>query len=165
MTMNRQTSPALLRTAIAAALFASLALVGCKKKAETAVTPPTAGEPAATTPAPTETPAPATSTLTVTSVDLGNAIGADNRVSMPMTTFAKGDTIHASVATDGPGGQLTARWTMGSTPVSSQDKTVPAGPQVTEFSVNKPDGWPAGHYKLEVLVDGNVAQSREYDIK
>jgi hypothetical protein len=168
MTMNRQTPPALLRTAIAAALFASLALVGCKKKTETAVTPPPASEPAATTPAPaatTSAPAPAATALTVTTVDLGNAVGADNKVSMPMTTFAKGDTIHASVATDGPGGQLTAKWTMGGTPVSSQDKTVPAGPQVTEFSINKPDGWPVGHYKLDVLVDGNVVQSREYDVK
>lgn len=152
------TPSARVRTALAAAVIASLAIAGCKKKEEAAVTPPPASEPAAT-------PAPTPTVVTVTTVDLGNAIGADNHVTMPMTTFAKGDTIHAAVATDGPGGQLTAKWTMGGTLVSSQDKAVPAGPQVTEFSINKPDGWPTGHYKLEVLVNGNVVQTREFDVK
>ena len=25
-----------------------------------------------------------------------------------------------------------------------------SGPQVTDFSISKPDGWPAGKYKVEV---------------
>jgi hypothetical protein len=116
--------------------------------------------PAATTAMPA-----AATTLTVTTVDLGNAIGADNRISMPMTSFAKTDTIHASVATDGPGGNLTGKWTMGDKVVDTQSKTVAAGPQVTEFSISKPGGWPLGHYKLEVSSDGNVLQTREFDIK
>jgi hypothetical protein len=159
-----------LQLAIATALLASLAITGCKKKEEAVEAPPAASEPA-TTPPPAEapvpepaTPAPAT-TMTVASVDLGSAIGADNRVSMPMTSFAKTDTIHASVATDGPGGNLTAKWTMGDKIVDTQDKTVPAGPQVTEFSVSKPDGWPAGHYTLQVMQGGNVVQTREFDVK
>lgn len=161
-----------LQLAIAAALLASLAITGCKKKEEAAEAPPAASEPA-TTPPPAEapipeTPAPTTApatTMTVASVDLGSAIGADNRVSMPMTSFAKTDTIHASVATDGPGGNLTAKWTMGDKIVDTQDKTVAAGPQITEFSVSKPDGWPAGHYTLQVMQGGNVVQTREFDVK
>jgi len=160
-----------LHLAIAATLLAALALTGCKEKDEAAEAPPAASEPA-TTPPPAEapmpeTPAPATApaTMTVASVDLGSAIGADNRVSMPMTTFAKTDTIHASVATDGPGGNLTAKWTMGDKIVDTQDKTVAAGPQVTEFSVSKPDGWPAGHYTLQVMQGSNVVQTREFDVK
>jgi hypothetical protein len=160
--MNHKT----LHLAIAAALFATLAVAGCKKR-ESAET---AGAPApsvATTPAPVEPAAmpPASTMLTVTTVDLGNAIGADNRIAMPMTSFAKTDTIHASVATDGPGGNLTGKWTMGDKVVDTQSKTVAAGPQVTEFSISKPDGWPVGHYKLEVSSDGNVLQTREFDIK
>ncbi len=156
----------LLRTAIAAALFATLALAGCKKKDETAMTPPPASEPATPAPMPSEpAPMPTATTMTVSSVDLGSAIGADNHVASPMTSFAKTDAIHASVATDGPGGNLTARWTMGDKVVNSQDKVVPAGPQVTEFSISKPDGWPLGHYKLEVMMDGNAVQTREFDVK
>ena len=154
-----------------AALGVALALAGCKKKdeAETAATPaPAASEPAAPMPPPVETPAAAPESapaVTVSTVDLGNAIGADNRVGAPTTTFAKSDTIHASVATDGAGGTVTAKWTMGDKIVDTQDKTVPAGPQVTEFSVSKPDGWPAGHYTLQVMVGGNAVQTREFDVQ
>ena len=115
------------------------------------------------TPPPVAAPEP--TALAVTTVDLGNAVGADNRVGTPMTSFAKTDTIHASVATDGPGGNLTAKWTMGDKIVDTQDKVVPAGPQVTEFSVSKPDGWPAGHYTLQVMAGGSALQTREFDVK
>lgn len=167
--MNRTLIP----TALAAALVAILAVAGCKKKDETAATPP-ATTPAATTPAPMpETPPPATTvppaaapaSLTVTTLDLGNAIGADNHIAAPTTSFSTKDTIHASVATDGPGGNLSAKWTMGDKVVDTQDKTVAAGPQVTEFSISKPDGWPAGHYTLQVSANGNVLQSRDFDVK
>jgi hypothetical protein len=156
-----------LQTAIAAALFASLALVGCKKNADqAATTPPPASEPAPTTPAPTE-PAPAPAALAVTTVDLGNAVGADNRVAAPMTSFAKTDTIHASVATDGgTAGNLTAKWSFqDGQVVDTQDKSVAAGPQVTDFSISKPDGWPAGKYTLEISNGGMVVQTREFDVK
>jgi hypothetical protein len=155
-----------LHTAIAVALIGSLALVGCKKKDETAAIPPPAAEPApAPAPMPSEpVPAPV-ATTSVTMVDLGNAIGADNRVTVPSTTFAKGDTIHASVATDGAAGNLTAKWTFGDQVVDTQDKAVAAGPQVTEFSVTKPDGWPVGKYKLEVSSNGTVVQTREFEVK
>jgi hypothetical protein len=157
-----------LGAAIAAMLAAGIALAGCKKNdtaADTAATtpPPATNEPAApampdTTPAPTG--------ITVTTVDLGNAVGTDNRVTTPATAFAGTDTIHASVATDGSGGDLTARWTyQDGQVVDTQDKTVPAGAQVTDFSISKPDGWPAGHYKLEVMNNGMVVQTREFDIK
>jgi hypothetical protein len=162
--MNRNPLPAVLATA----LVGVLAIAGCKKHDETAAVPP-ANEPAATTPAPlpeTPPPAPAPATaLTVTTLDLGNAIGADNHIAAPMTSFGTKDTIHASVATDGPGGNLTAKWTMGDKVVDTQDKTVAAGPQVTEFSISKPDGWPAGHYTLQVSANGNVLQSRDFDVK
>jgi len=163
--MKRQS----LQLAIAAALLATLAVAGCKKPAtdETANAPP----PSATVAAPAEptttppAPAPASTALAVSTVDLGNAIGADNRIGMPMTSFGTKDTIHASVATDGPGGDLTAKWTMGDKVVDTQNKTVAAGPQVTEFSISKPSGWPVGHYKLEVSSAGNTLQTREFDIK
>lgn len=152
-----------LQIAIAAALFASLAMAGCKKQADDSAMAP-ASEPAASTPMePAAAPAP----MTVTTVDLGNSIGADNRVIAPASTFAPGDTIHASVGTDGgTAGNLTAKWTYedGQT-VDSTDKSVAAGPQVTEFSIAKPDGWPTGKYTLEVQQDGAAVQTREFEVR
>ena len=150
--------------AIAAALLATVALAGCKKKEDAAMTTPPASEPA--TPATMPAPAPAPTPATVVSVDLGSAVGADNKVTMASTSFATKDTIHASVATDGAGGKLNAKWTYqdGQT-VDSQDKDVASGPQVSDFSISKPDGWPAGKYKVEVSLDGNVVQSRDFDVK
>ena len=151
--------------AIATALLATVAIAGCKKKDDmAATTPPPAAMPE---PAPVEpAPAPAPAAATVVSVDLGNAVGADNKVTMAATSFATKDTIHASVATDGAGGKLNAKWTYqdGQT-VDSQDKDVASGPQVTDFSISKPDGWPSGKYKVEVSLDGNVVQSRDFDVK
>jgi hypothetical protein len=93
---------------LATALVGSIALVGCKKKEEPVITPP-----AAETPAPMEpAPAPAATTTTVSSVDLGNAIGADNKIASPISTFATSDKVYASVASDGPNaGKLSAKWT------------------------------------------------------
>lgn len=154
----------ILKAAIAAALVAGLTLAGCKKNdnVDTTATTPPMNEPAATTPAPA--PAPE---LSVTTVDLGSAVGTDNRITTPGTSFAGTDTIHASVATTGNAeGSLTATWTFeDGQVVDTQDKVIPAGSQVTDFSISKPDGWPAGHYKLEISNNGMVVQTREFDIK
>ena len=68
---------------LAAALFASLAVVGCKKKEEpVAVTPaPAPAEPA---PMPAEpAPMPTPAAVTVSSVTLGTAAGADKKIATP----------------------------------------------------------------------------------
>ena len=152
--------------AIASALLATVALAGCKKKDEAAMTTPPASEPAPMPPASTTMPAPSATPASVVSVDLGNAVGADNKVTAPSAMFAAKDTIHASIATDGAGGKLNAKWTYqdGQT-VDSQDKDVAAGPQTTDFSISKPDGWPVGHYTVQVSANGNVLQSRDFDVK
>ena len=162
MTRNR------ISLAVAAALLAAVALAGCKKQDEAAMTTPPASEPAMPAPAvePTPEPAPTPAPASVTSVDLGSTVGADNKVAAPATTFATKDTIHASVATDGAGGKLSAKWTyQDGQAVDSQDKDVAAGPQVSDFSISKPDGWPAGKYKVEISLDGSVVQSRDFEVK
>jgi hypothetical protein len=160
--MNRNRLSLVLATALAG----SIALIGCKKKEEPVITPPAAETPA---PAPTEpAPAPAATTTTVSSVDLGNAIGADNKIASPISTFATSDKVYASVASDGPNaGKLSAKWTHidSNQTVHEESKDIPAGPQVTQFEISKPDGWPTGKYKLEVSLDGAVVQTREYEVK
>lgn len=160
-----------LHLAMLAVLIGSAAMVGCKKKEEPAPMPPVASEPAATAPAPM--PAVA-ATASVTGVDLGNAVGADMRVAAPMGTFAPKDTIYAAVmtATSDPAasvaGKLGAKWThVDSNQVvheDSKDLTF-AGDGVTDFQISKPDGWPTGKYKVEIMLDGNGVQTREFEVR
>jgi hypothetical protein len=132
----------------------------CKKKTaepgNTGVVPPAA--PAAPAPAP----------LAVTSVNLGKSLGPDKRVAAETTTFAKGDTVYASVATSGnAGGTLAARWTFqdGQVVDETTQSVGATGPAVTEFHVSKPSGWPTGSYKVEVMLNGAPAQSKEFRVQ
>ncbi|GGJ95658.1 hypothetical protein [Luteimonas terricola] len=163
--MTRNPIPA----ALAAALLATLALAGCKKD-EPAPPPPVATPAPAPTPAPTPAPAPMVS---VTSVDLGNAIDGNNRVAAPATTFATTDTIHASVATVSSdpstpqAGELTARWTYEGDQLvdeTSRDFSF-TGTGTTAFEISKPDGWPTGNYRVEILHDGQVVQTRDFEVR
>ncbi|MFL6585464.1 MAG: hypothetical protein ACJ8GV_01065 [Luteimonas sp.] len=146
---------------LAAALGSVLLLAGCNRDAPTtaAPPPPTAPEPP---PAPTP-PAPAT----VTSVELGNAVDDQNRVSTPASEFATTDTIYASVGTEGESAaKLAARWTFGEGQlVRNTEADVAAGPQVIAFDIHHPEGWPVGTYKLEISLDGTVVETREFSVK
>jgi hypothetical protein len=163
MTRNR------MHYAVAAALVASLALAGCKKKEEAVVTPPVASEPAPMPPAePMATPA-ASAPVSVVSVDLGNAVGPDNKVSAALSTFGSKDTIYTVVTTDGTAtnAPLMVKWTFqDGQEVSSETKMLnTTGPATTEFHASKPSGWPAGKYKAEVMLNGAVVQSRDFEVK
>lgn len=158
-----------LHMAVLAALLGSAALVGCKKKEEPAPPPPVAAEPALAEP-----PAPMAATASVSSVDLGNAVGADMRVTAPMTTFAPKDTIYAAVATATSDpmasvpGKLGVKWTHvdSNQTVNEETKDITfAGDGVTDFQISKPGGWPTGKYKVEVSLDGNVVQTREFEVR
>jgi len=159
-----------LQMALLAAMIGSAALVGCKKKEEPAPLPPVASEPAPTAPA----PAPMAATASVTAVDLGNAVGADMRVTAPMSSFAPKDTIYAAVSTASSDpaasvpGKLGVKWTHvdSSQTVHEESRDINfTGTGVTDFQISKPDGWPTGKYKVEVSLDGTVVQTREFDVK
>jgi hypothetical protein len=129
------------------ALFVTVA--ACKKEAP----PPT---PAPTLPATTTTlPAP----VGVKSVTLGNAIGPDKRVTTSSEVFTPKETIYASVETDGAGpAKLRALWTfVKGDKTAKVDETVidfaSSGPNVSEFHVMKPSGWPKGDYKVEIFLN------------
>lgn len=160
--MTRQTT-----LALAAALAATLSLAACKKEqpAPPAPAPAPAAMPAPMPPAPAPG-TPAATGVTVGTVDLGNAVGADNKIATPKTAFAGKDTITASVATDGAGGNVSGKWTyQDGQVINEESKLVAAGPQVTAFSISKPDGFPAGNYKLEVSVNGQVVQTRDFTVQ
>lgn len=139
-----------LGTVTLAALLA-VSLVACSKK------------PAA--------PAAQPAGVSVTAVTLGKAIGADKRVTAPLDTFAKNDTIYVVVETTGSGNAaFRAKWTYlkgdATAVVEKNEQTVVAtGPAVTEFHISKPDGWPLGNYQVEVLLNDASTGVHKFTVK
>lgn len=172
----------MIRTAprvLAVALLAALALTACKKHDETPVatdTTPVATAPATTEPAPAPAPMPSAPATTgsVTDLQLGTAVGADNRVGTPATSFTTKDTLYASVNTAAnTTGKLGAHWTyLGADgtaapiDVDSQSQDVSGAAAGThEFHVSKPDGWPPGKYHVDITLDGATVQSSDFTVK
>jgi hypothetical protein len=147
---------------------ASIVLAACGKKEP----PPPPPPPPAPAPAPAPPPPPPPPAgVSLSSVSLGKAVGADKKVSAATEVFAKGDTIHASIDTTGAGSAtVLAKWSFtkdGKTvPVKEESATLNAtGPATTEFHISKPDGWPAGDYQVEILVNGKSAATKSFKVQ
>ena len=145
--------------------FGMLVSAACKK-AEPPPPPAPTPEPVPTA-APTAVPAPA---VTVTDLSLGKSVGPDKKVQKAADTFSPKDTIFASVSTDGSAASSTikVKWTYGAQGqvVKEDSQTIaPTGPAVTEFSIQKPSGWPKGDYKVEVTVDDKAGPSKTFTVK
>ena len=104
----------------------------------------------------------------VSNVDLGRSLAADKTIASNTDSFKPNDTIYASVATEGsaPSATLKARWTFqdGQVVDESTQTIAPTGAARTEFHISKPDGWPAGKYKLEVMVNGAPAATKDFEV-
>lgn len=154
---------------LAVAVASVFALSACKK--EEPMPAPTVVPAPSTTPAPAplETAPPAAQPVTVTAINLGNAIGPDKNVTAASTSFAPNDTIYAAVATSGAASNATlvARWTFGGDQLvdETSESIAPTGNEVTSFHIAKPDGFPAGSYKIEVSLDGNPVASKDFEVK
>jgi hypothetical protein len=122
-------------------LLAAMVLVAaCGKKQEA----PKVEAPVAVMPAPAPVPQPSAS------IELGRAIGTDNRVLAMLDTFGVRDTIYAAVtpANLTTGESLVATWTHESGATVKVD-TAAAGGQVA-FHISKKTAWPTGAYKVAV---------------
>jgi len=162
------------RTSLTLVLASALALAACGKSE-----PPPAPAPAAPAPAPAPaTPPPEASAaapaatpaaaVQITSITFTNALGADGKVTTPLTTFGPKDTIYGVVAATAAQAStaITAHWNyQGGQLVSEQVQTLNMGPSVSEFHISKPDGFPAGNYSLEILVNGNSVSSATFTVK
>ena len=106
--------------------------------------------------------------LRVTEVDLGRAIGGDNRITDETDEFRPNDTIYASVRTTGGAtGTLTARWVFedGQVVDSTSRSITPTGDAATEFHISRPSGFPKGDYKVEILLDGSVVATEQFEVR
>jgi hypothetical protein len=74
-----------------------------------------------------------------------------------------------SITTEGsgPSATVTARWTYEDGQVvdeSRQDIGPTTGATVTEFHLSRAEGWPTGGYKVEVLLNGASARTRDFKV-
>jgi uncharacterized protein YfaS (alpha-2-macroglobulin family) len=102
-------------------------------------------------------------------IELGSQIGEDDRVLAPSQVFAPGDTIHASIETEGEAQNvlIAARWSYedGQTVAESSETISTASPSVVEFHIAKPDGWPTGRYRVDITANGQPAGNREFEVR
>ena len=106
----------------------------------------------------------------VSQIDTGRSLAADKTISAKSDSFKPNDTIYASIATEGTAAAaatLKARWTYqdGQVVDESTQSIAPTGNARTEFHISKPDGWPAGKYKLEVFLNGSSAATKDFEVQ
>ena len=110
-----------------------------------------------------------TTPVKVSDVSLGRAIGGDKAISDSTDNFKPNDTIYASVLTEGtaPTATLRVKWTFedGQTVDESTKTVAPSGRERTEFHISKPNGWPAGKYKVEVFLNDQSSGTKNFDVK
>ena len=156
----------MMRALVALLVLLFAALLACNRKETETAARPTSPPPVAAPPAPAPVPAPS---ARVSSIDLGTAIGADRRVTAPTSSFAASDTIYASVLTEGQaaGSTLSARWTYEDGQLVSENRETLASPGAvnTEFHIAKPDGLPAGRYRLEIALNGQPVGARDFEVR
>jgi hypothetical protein len=142
-----------------------LAPAACRRSETPA--PPAAPPPVQASPP--AAPAPAGAPFRITGVEVGNAIGADKRITAPSAVLAPTDTIYASVSSDGtaPAVTLTARWLYedGQIVNESTQSISSSGPAASEFHVAKPDGWPAGRYQVQILANGAPVATKQFEVR
>ncbi|KFN43926.1 hypothetical protein [Arenimonas oryziterrae] len=169
---------------IVLAVLALSPLVACKKAAAPipATTPAAATAPA---PAPEkkegglfgflaseEKPAPAALDLgefEIVSVRLGSAVDAENNVDVGKDVLGTKDAIYAAVLSQGKhqGLKMSAKWTTadGQLIADTEQVLVPTSATVTTFSVRNPEGWPVGKYRVQISVDGQPMQTRNFEVR
>jgi hypothetical protein len=149
--------------ALTSALLMLGALAACNKKNDTTVTDTTS---LGTT---TATVAVDTAPIHVTDIQIGKAVGSDNKIGDQTTTFAVRDTMYASVITDGAAkdAKIAAKWMFNGKPVSEDSQTISptGGTTATEFHISKKTAWPKGKYTVDVSLNGVSAGTKDLEVK
>lgn len=130
-------------------------VAGCKKKEE----------PTATTTTINTRATPAVTTLTMAS-----KVDGGNNPANSTTTFAKTDTIWAVADLTGTatGTPVESRWfhTTSNQQINSNTvTTTSAGEHRLPFFISKPDGWPTGDYRVDILINGSVMKSSTFQVQ
>ena len=149
--------------ALTSALLMVGALAACNKKNDTTLTDTTS---AGTT---TATVAVDTAPLRVSDIQVGKAIGSDNKIGDQTTSFAVRDTMYASVITEGAAkdAKIAAKWMFNGKLVSEDSQTISptGGTTATEFHISKKTAWPKGKYTVDVSLNGVSAGTKDLEVK
>lgn len=105
--------------------------------------------------------------LHVATLQLGSKLNGDNTIGTHTTRFTPDDKIYAAVLTDATGAStIGVRWTYSGQMVSEEERKVSyKGAGATAFEFKSATAFPAGDYKVEILVDGQPALSREFRVE
>jgi hypothetical protein len=103
----------------------------------------------------------------IQTIQLGKSLNPDNSVGTHTTRFKPDDTIYVSVLSDQPGeGAVTVKWMFGGQVVSEAKKDVSyMRPAATEFHLQNSGGFPTGEYRVDILINGQPAGSREFRVE
>ncbi|MEO5589409.1 MAG: hypothetical protein ABIS03_07465 [Gemmatimonadaceae bacterium] len=141
------------------ALAATMAVTACAKKDDAAMADTTA---MMTPPAMTNT------VLRVDGMETGKGLNADKSVMDDAHDFGVRDTVYVSVKTEGTGtGTLAAKFTYqdGKAVQDMSQNITTTGEAMHEFHIQKATAWPKGDYKVEVMLDGVSAGTKDFTVK
>ena len=149
---------------VAGALLLTAALAACNKKNDATVSDTTSLGTS------TSTVALDTAPIRVSDIQVGKGVGSDRKIGNQTTSFGVRDTMYVAVITDGAArdAKLSTKWTYNDRQVvdeSSQTISPAGGETATEFHVTKKTAWPKGKYKVEVMLNGVSAGTKDLDVK
>jgi hypothetical protein len=105
--------------------------------------------------------------LQVTTLQLGRSLNSDDSVGTHTTRFSPSDTIYVSALSDRPGrGTLTVHWFLHGQMVSEASRDVSyRRASATEFHLQNSGGFPVGQYRVDLLLNGEVVESRQFRVE
>ena len=105
--------------------------------------------------------------LRITNLQLGRSLNPDNSVAAHTTRFKPDDTVYVSILSDDPGsGLVTVRWLLNGQVVSEAKRDVSyTRAAATEFHLQNSGGFPPGSYRVDVLINGQQAATREFRVE
>ena len=105
--------------------------------------------------------------LRIATLQLGKSLNPDNSVGTHTTRFKPDDTVYVSLLSDDPGyGTVTVRWLLNGQVVSEAKRDVSyTRAAATEFHLQNSGGFPHGSYRVEILINGQPAGTREFRVE
>jgi hypothetical protein len=105
--------------------------------------------------------------LHVGTLQLGSKLNGDNTIATHTTRFKPDDHVYAAVLTEATGSSaIHVQWFYNGQQVSEEERNVSyKGAGATAFEFKSASGFPVGDYKVEVLVDGKPAASRDFRVE
>jgi hypothetical protein len=104
----------------------------------------------------------------VTAIQVGRARNADKTIGQQTFEFRPSDTIYAAVVLEGRASdvKVTARWVLPGGLTNEAEQTVsPRDRAVAAFELRNSGGFPAGRYRLEVLMNGTPVGTKELQVR